>query len=347
MISKIRALILGAIIALGGASAAFAADLGGNCCADLEERVAELEATTARKGNRKVSLTVYGQVNAGILHVEAPNISETIVMQGSPETTRFGFRGEGKISNSVAAGYILEVEADGDLTVRHSAVYMRGDIGKLTVGHTSMATDGVAEMTVANTDVAARMLSIAPIANFIGFDLPFDGGRDDVVRGDTASLGGFMASAAWAGNDTWDAALRYAGEFGGFKVAGGIGYRDDVAGIQTVIGSVSAKHVASGVFANAAFGHVDANGLGTLKGYHFQGGIETRASEFGALTIFGEYGWLAIDQMQVDPIWFGAGIVQEIDAAAMSLYASWRRYDVGLGGDDQADVFQAGARIRF
>ncbi len=30
-----------------------AADLGGDCCADLEERVAELEATTVRKGNRK------------------------------------------------------------------------------------------------------------------------------------------------------------------------------------------------------------------------------------------------------------------------------------------------------
>ena len=29
--------------------AAFAADLGGDCCADLEERVAELEATTVDK----------------------------------------------------------------------------------------------------------------------------------------------------------------------------------------------------------------------------------------------------------------------------------------------------------
>ena len=35
-----------------------AADLGGDCCADLEERIAELEATTARKGNRKVKLEV-------------------------------------------------------------------------------------------------------------------------------------------------------------------------------------------------------------------------------------------------------------------------------------------------
>ena len=36
------------------------ADLGGDCCADLEERVAELEATTVRKGNKKVSVTLYG-----------------------------------------------------------------------------------------------------------------------------------------------------------------------------------------------------------------------------------------------------------------------------------------------
>ena len=47
---------------MGGVSAQ-AADLGGNCCADLEERVAELEATTARKGNRKVSLEVSGHVH--------------------------------------------------------------------------------------------------------------------------------------------------------------------------------------------------------------------------------------------------------------------------------------------
>lgn len=47
-----------AIFAYYGTSQA--ADLGGNCCADLEERVAELEATTARKSNRKVTLEVYG-----------------------------------------------------------------------------------------------------------------------------------------------------------------------------------------------------------------------------------------------------------------------------------------------
>ena len=51
---------------LGGfafkATPAIAADLGGDCCADLEERVAELEATTVRKGNKKVSVTLSGWV---------------------------------------------------------------------------------------------------------------------------------------------------------------------------------------------------------------------------------------------------------------------------------------------
>jgi hypothetical protein len=38
-----------------------AAGLGSDCCSDLEDRVAELEATTVRKGNKKVSVTLYGQ----------------------------------------------------------------------------------------------------------------------------------------------------------------------------------------------------------------------------------------------------------------------------------------------
>ena len=49
---------------VGGLSvgSASAADLGGNCCAHLEERIAELEAMTARKSNRKVTLTISGWV---------------------------------------------------------------------------------------------------------------------------------------------------------------------------------------------------------------------------------------------------------------------------------------------
>src|ERR1700733_792416 len=59
------ALVAAAGLFVGGVAmpSAKAADLGGDCCADLEERVAELEATTARKGNRKMGLTISGQVD--------------------------------------------------------------------------------------------------------------------------------------------------------------------------------------------------------------------------------------------------------------------------------------------
>src|ERR1044071_10260281 len=60
---SLSALVAAGLLAGGlSVSSASAADLGGNCCADLEERIAELEATTARKGNRKVSLTISGWV---------------------------------------------------------------------------------------------------------------------------------------------------------------------------------------------------------------------------------------------------------------------------------------------
>jgi hypothetical protein len=44
-----------------------AADLNGSCCGDLEQRIAELEATTAIKGDRKMSLSIIGQVHRVIL----------------------------------------------------------------------------------------------------------------------------------------------------------------------------------------------------------------------------------------------------------------------------------------
>ena len=42
------ALALALALGLALAPPAIAADLGGNCCGDLEERIADLEATTAR-----------------------------------------------------------------------------------------------------------------------------------------------------------------------------------------------------------------------------------------------------------------------------------------------------------
>src|SRR5690606_12177790 len=107
---------------LAGGVAAQAADLGGNCCADLEERVAELEATAARKGNRKVSLTVYGRVNKAILwhdsdEADAYRSDKLTIRDNSAASSLFGFRGEAQIRPDLTAGYNMEIQVYEDAGV--------------------------------------------------------------------------------------------------------------------------------------------------------------------------------------------------------------------------------------
>ncbi len=112
------ALLAAAGLFVGGVAmpSAKAADLGGDCCADLEERVAELEATTARKGNRRMSLTVTGQVNRGVLFWDDGHKSDVYYgLDSTNSSSRFTFLGEAKITGAVKAGFeiMIEIEAGG------------------------------------------------------------------------------------------------------------------------------------------------------------------------------------------------------------------------------------------
>src|SRR5712691_9306365 len=109
------ATILGAVdVVLGGSVSAQAADLGGNCCADLEERVAELEATTARKGNRKMSLTITGQVDRVVMWYDDGGKHDTYFgLDKTDSSSGFSLLGEAKVSPAVKMGFeiMIEIEA--------------------------------------------------------------------------------------------------------------------------------------------------------------------------------------------------------------------------------------------
>src|ERR1700686_4746461 len=92
---------MGFVFAMSAPAAS--ADLGGDCCADLEERVAELEATTARKGNRKVSLTISGWVNEAIFAWDDGTQRKVYQGTNSLEQSRFRFTGEAKIDKDLSA----------------------------------------------------------------------------------------------------------------------------------------------------------------------------------------------------------------------------------------------------
>ncbi len=91
-----------------------AADLGGDCCADLEERVAELEATTVRKGNKKVKVELYGRMNRVINFWNDGAEQNAYVLNNSYNTSRFGIRGKAKVSDDWSAGFVIEAEDTGN-----------------------------------------------------------------------------------------------------------------------------------------------------------------------------------------------------------------------------------------
>jgi predicted porin len=162
---------LAAIVGAIGAVAfiqqpAKAADLGGDCCADLEERVAELEATTVRKGNKKVSVQVYGKMNRMVTYWDDGHEKNTYVENNSYSSTRFGFRGTAKISGDWKGGYRIEMEDRGalskelsqiddnfieetrNLNVRHSYMFIeQKKIGELRWGLTSSPKDDITKDT--------------------------------------------------------------------------------------------------------------------------------------------------------------------------------------------------------
>jgi hypothetical protein len=252
--------------------AAQAADLGGNCCADLEERVAELEATTARKGNRKVSLTVYGHVNESVIFWNDGQEKNAYVVSNNAARSRFGFRGDAKVTSDVSLGYNLEIgatyastssrsqtaqgagggnngnaagiSAPGPLDIRQSFWYIDSkSLGRVSVGKQNSAAESITEINLANINATAfdyrqtnggfflRNSGVKPSGITWGQMYSQlqanvgDGDRSNVVKYTSPTFAGFIASAAWGEDDRKDIALRYAGEFSGFRLAAGIGYQ--------------------------------------------------------------------------------------------------------------------------
>jgi hypothetical protein len=397
--SAVAGFALLAASAFGGA--ANAADLGGGCCADLEERVAELEATTARKGNRVVSLEISGQVNQALLAWDDGVESDAYVVTPTG-ASYFAFKGEGKISDELKAGYFMQMFVWGEgqftvnqltddapgfsdvVTLAHNALYIdHAKAGRVWLGHTSGSTDFIMSINLAQS-VAVRSAN-AQLYNggFIardsdgdlrgylfndmfgnaGSNAPGEGHRYDLVKYESPSIAGFKVSAAWGEDDFWDAALRYAGLWGGrVKAAAGIGYgsfSDATSADNGCTGGADADchqlgvsgglmDVPTGLFVHVAYGVKtdelieDAGDDGETSTFYVQAGIEQNWFGVGPTTVFAEYqtfdsGFNAGTDLDgaAGPavaesfdsaeveIW-GLGVVQNFASAATDIYLSFR-----------------------
>jgi hypothetical protein len=195
--TSILSLCAAAGIALAGVGVtpAKAADLGGDCCADLEERVATLEATTARKSNKLVSLTIGGQVSRGVLWYNDGSMTGARAADNIQSSSRMRMTGDAKIAPGWTAGYYLEIEyvstgsfgtdqidarrtlpvidagqqsygaaqpnghgnSPFSLGIRQSHWYLKNDqLGTLSVGRLNSATKDMAGIELGNIAIVAN-----------------------------------------------------------------------------------------------------------------------------------------------------------------------------------------------
>ncbi len=437
-----------AVAALAFGGPAQAADFGGDCCADLEERIAELEATTVRKGNRKVSVTITGWVSAMVMYWDDGEEQNVYVVNDSTDLgTNFSITGTAQITSDWSAGYLINVFTDGPnaflvtqsdsdanlgVSIERSFWFLQSKTyGKLTVGKQSATGDNAAILTdFTGTLFQANNVTFEGVffnlrgegatggalsSGFwgqllhcnsinLGIGLDCNGLRNNAVRYDTPTFGGFSASVSFGEDDVWEYALKFANESNGWKVSAAVGYGlTNGNGLTDINGApvdteflqvgVTLKHLQSGLWVHTTYGQEDTdnavvsdgqawyikagwspklNALGTT---HFYGEYRKNDDTYGAFgfagaatacATFGQAGTAIAVDCAVDAglgitgsevIGYGAGIVQEIDAASMNIWAKYRHYEaeidysgVGVSGTqefDDLDLFMVGALLFF
>ena len=126
-----------------------------------------------RKGNRKVSLEISGQVNEALLYWDDGEESNVYVVTNDNSRSRVRFLGKAKINGDWEAGYKLEIgvraanskranqsDTDGsgadpaniNFDVRDSYWFVKSkSLGALSVGLQSTATDAITEINLTQT----------------------------------------------------------------------------------------------------------------------------------------------------------------------------------------------------
>ena len=247
-------------------TAARAADLGGDCCADLETRVAELEATTVRKGNKKISVTLSGRVNANMIYwndnagvADSANDSSSDLYFGNygGSESNFNLSGSGKLSADTTAGFYMEIRNDfnvkigngsqdkhqggPDLSPQNMYVYLNNKrLGEVRLGRPGSASgDGF------YVDYGASVLGGLSGGRFTGgFQVRdtaknltgktyggtlgewTDNGGPLRIFYATPDLGGFVGKIADGGDNILDASITYHGKHGTLNYAAGVAYVD-------------------------------------------------------------------------------------------------------------------------
>ncbi len=239
------------VIAAGAATA---------CCADLEMRVAELEAAAARTRGRTVELSISGVINRAILVWDDGQRHGAALVTNDNDNSVVTIEGEaGALSHGWLAGFVLDFDildaGSGDISqldqhgfraleLGELSVWLRSDrFGEVSIGKTSArgASSGANEQDLSGTEVAAYagvtdvggrfFLQRADAQNAAGpLRVKWDDVIDsldepdgNVVTYSSPDLWGLSATALWGEDNIWNLAAAYHQTIGpGLQIAAAI-----------------------------------------------------------------------------------------------------------------------------
>jgi hypothetical protein len=358
---------------LGGyamSTPAKAADLGGDCCADLEERVAELEATTVRKGNKKVSVTVSGWVVKTMNWWDDGGGGNFAVGDKDYDlASRFAITGSATIAPGWSAGYNMTITApddtfgfasnqfddlqgvNADINSLYSYVFVKSDrYGTLNWGTLSPASDNAAVLA----DISGTVIeSNGPWFEGPGFFLRPDG-NNGLTALTWGNFLGCVGLGAGIGVDCWGAAqpaVRYdTPTFGGFRV-------ETSYGTNTLTGLPPSSN--ANFWDIAAFYNGDWGNFKVSAAYSYTW-VETAVltlnesdiNQAGAtimhaptgIGLYGMYQNEASDGAPTTDAWYLKPFIKRTwnPLGSTVLYGEWARYDDQFASLAGADICAAG-----
>lgn len=326
---------------------------------------------------------ISGQVNHMVMWADNGEDSEFFITDNDNSSTRFRFTGKEKF-DALTVGFTMEMEAernssstvniaqegeksdDGDFNFNDRKLegYFQGGFGKFSIGKGDGAANGTSETDLSGTSVImySGVNDTAGDIKFVNSNTKeqtikvdatrnnFDGlSRNERVRYDTPSFGGFTASASLTNGDAWEVAGRYSGKFADHEIAAAIGYidtQDRDTTERTQVGLSASWLAPFGLNLTAAYGIADfeESGREDATNYYVKLGYK-----WGIHAVAVEYGMTEdLDQKDDESSNYGLAYVVK-PWKGVELYASGRVYSLDRTDVDFEDISQvmAGTRIKF
>ena len=280
--------------------------------------------------------SVSGHVNRAVVVVNqdgSENDGELQHVDNNSSGSRFRFTGSGELDNGLTAGVNLEYALS--TAVRHANVYVSSEGGKLSIGHTSTATDG---MNHARLGGASWLAGVTNWCSYVSSGpgcITNDGGRKPILRYDTPAIGPLSIAVSTGDNEYWDGMAKLSGSFGDSGYDLRAGYIGDNGSGMDVVGVSGAVKFPQGTSVAASWNEKDDAGE---QSQHIEVDHSYGAGSIGVAYRRGENG-----DGEEGSTW-AVGVGHSLGGGATA-FAGYRFIEAD--GAEDINAFFAGMRVTF